>query len=69
MPKKRTSQKIVLNDKFVWVMLKCHGSIVACESEIAGVISLVQLGTKALEMPLCADTDITAHASVIGLCN
>lgn len=31
-------------------MLKCHGSIVARESEIAGVISLVQLGTKALEI-------------------
>lgn len=50
MPKNLASKKILLNDKFVWVLLKCRGSIVACESQIAGVISRVQLGTKALEI-------------------
>lgn len=50
MPKKWTTKKIVLNDKFVWMMLKCCGSIVVSESQIAGVISLVQLGTMALEI-------------------
>lgn len=48
--KKWTSTKIVLNDKFVQVMLKCRASIVARESQIAGVISLVQHGTMTLEI-------------------